>query len=381
MNEHPARPDGADGEQLSRMLTELADDPDAPPSTVSASSVLAAVRAATVDGSIEDAAGEPDGDVPGTALVVRPRAVVATPPVQGSSEVAVPAGAHHRRHLDDDLAERRATRRRRGLIGLIAAAAVAAVAAVVIPLAVSRESSTTAADSAVSVAAGGTAPEGGTPQTGAERPAPGPDAITEIVPIESTPAARAPGESAPAESPPGEGAPGAIAPGEGEPGGSAAGDAGTIATGDAGTPAAQVPAEPSCWPALSDQAAAALTGALPAGSFGAPGPLNIDCVADPVAGALLTAPPTRVLMVQVTKADPGSCARSAGEAAVLCVPRSDGAYVSTNGGGMATAFAYGNGYQVQVGAPNAPGTAAPTGTGLTADQLVAAAQAVLGTLG
>ena len=233
----------------------------------------------------------------------------------------------------------------------------------------------------MSVAAGGTAPEGGTPQTGAERPAPGPDAITEIVPIESTPAARARvrvrlrrarlvrvprvrSRRARANR-----------------AGSAAGDAGTIATGDAGTPAAQVPAEPSCWPALSDQAAAALTGALPAGSFGAPGPLNIDCVADPVAGALLTAPPTRVLMVQVTKADPGSCARSAGEAAVLCVPRSDGAYVSTNGGGMATAFAYGNGYQVQVGAPNAPGTAAPTGTGLTADQLVAAAQAVLGTLG
>ena len=138
--------------------------------------------------------------------------VVVTPPVQGKREVAVPAGAH----LLDDLAERRATLRRRGLIGLIAAAAVAAVAAVVIPLAVSRESSTTAADSAVSVAAGGTAPEGGTRRRSR---APGARARRDHRDRadRSTPAASAPGESAPAESPPG-GCPGCDRAGRGRTG-------------------------------------------------------------------------------------------------------------------------------------------------------------------
>ena len=353
------------------MLNQLADDPDAPPTTVSASSVLAAAKASGADRPIENSVAEPDQSVPGTAVAVRRTATVA-PLAEARSGVSVPAGAQHRRNLDQDLAQRRAQRRRRGLIGLIAAASVAVLAAVVVPVVVSRGSSTTTAADGAAVsataadaptaddgraqaapsattgadAAAGSAAEVAPGQAGelSERPAPGPDAITERVPVEDV------------------------------PGASASGDAATTA-------APSGPAEASCWPELSEQAAAALSAALPAGAFASPGPLNLDCGTDPVAGALATGPTTRALAVRVTKADPGNCTRSAGEAAVLCVPRSDGSYVATDGGGMITAFVYGNGYQVEIGPPSTPGTAAPSDTGLSADELVVVAQAVLSALG
>jgi hypothetical protein len=62
------------------------------------------------------------------------------------------------------------------------------------------------------------------------------------------------------------------------------------------------------------------------------------------------------------------------------VSQGDGVYVTTGGGPSPTAYVYGNGYEVVVGAPAVSGVT-PIGSGLTAEQSVAAAQAVLGALG
>jgi hypothetical protein len=65
---------------------------------------------------------------------------------------------------------------------------------------------------------------------------------------------------------------------------------------------------------------------------------------------------------------------------VRCVQRADGVYVATDGGGSATAYVYGNGEEVAVGALSSGGLT-PTSSGLTAEETVAAAQAVLDNLG
>ncbi len=358
--------DDFDGAALGRLLTDLADDPDAPPTSVSALSVIAAAKS-----------GAPSADAPPAADGAG--ATTALPAIRPAAEPAVPAGSPpatvgelHVLSAAQD-AERRAKRRRTGWIAGLAAACAVGVAAIVIPLAVSNSGSTTSAgaardtsaaaaqsaatqagDAAAAVPTAGSAEgapgaadqgQGGEAPSvtvdpsnpDANRPPPGQDALTQTVPV--------PGGTAPTEGP-------------------AAGGGVTA----------------SCWPALPDAASAALVGALPAGAFGAPGLLGLGCPADPVAGASLTGTtPDTQLVVRVTHAEPGACAQSASETGARCVARGGDQYVSNDAGNLSV-YAYGNGYEVEVGGRPATGIA-PIPSGLSADQLSAAAAAVLGALG
>lgn len=343
--------DDAAEEQLRRLLTDLADDPDAPESSVSGLSVIAAARATA------GSAGQRGATV-------------------GSGKERTPddSGAVGELHVlaaRADAARGRQQRRRTGLIAVLVAASLAGLAAIVIPVSLNSGSTTaTSAESAVAgslsgtvagsaaAAAGTAAAEPGeaaqdagpgrdaadSGEAGAaapERPAPGPDALTALIPAD--------GVTPPEQAPEG----------------------------------ADLAAE-SCWPALSSDAAAALTGSLPAGAFGPPTTLTATCGPDPVGGAALvgTTPGTAVV-VRVSTAAEGACALGNSEAGVRCAPRGGGVYIATDSAGGAVAFAYGNGNEVVVSAPPAePGAiSAPPVSGLSADQLVAAAQAVLGSLG
>lgn len=343
-------------ERVRQLLTDLADDPDAPESSVSGLSVIAAARASAGGSQLTRVATVSTGKELDRA------------DLDGSAS----AGELHVLAVQADAARGRTQRRRTGLIALAVAASVAGIAAIVIPLSVNSGSTTsTAADSAVAGALSGPAASGtaaaaaGTaegvqpgdaaqdsgqgmdsaaPEAGAaapERPPPGPDALTELVPLDGvTPPAQPPG--------------------------------------------ATEPAAASCWPALSEDAATALAGALPAGAFGSPTTLYATCGPDPVGGATLvgTAPGT-ALAVRVSKAEAGACAQGNSEVGVRCIARDGGVYVATDSGRAPVAFAYGNGNEIVVSGPPAElgAISAPPVSGLSADQLVAAAQAVLGAIG
>lgn len=350
-------PDDLDGAGLGRLLTDLADDPDAPASSVSALSVIAAAKA----GSRGEGSSGPAGALPAVRS--------SGPPAVPASEAGASVGELHVLSVQQD-AERRAKRRRTVIFGGLAAACAVAVAAVVIPLAVSKSSSSTSAGAAAdqaparasTAAASGPAAEG---EAGAQDSGGAAAAVPTIDPSNPDANRPPPGESALSEALPVPDAAPTDAAGTGEgPGGTDSG--GGVAA--------------SCWPALSDPAAAALVGALPAGAFGAPGPLGLGCPADPVGGAQLagTAPDTQ-LVVRVTRADPGACAQSASETGAKCVARGGDQYVSNDAGNLSV-YAYGNGYEVEVGGRPATGIA-PIPSGLSADQLSAAAAAVLGALG
>lgn len=334
-----------DGAGLHRLLGDLADDPGAPPSSVSGLSVIAAAKAGS---------GASGGA-----------------PVAGS--VAGTAGATHLQSLRADT-ERRAGRRRTMLFGGLAAACAVAVAAIVIPIAVSTSSSTTsagaAADQTVARQGAGTAAPDGSDSGGADQEggAAAPPSVDPSNPDANRPA---PGENALSRALP-------------APGGGVAPDGAGANEAAAG-----------CWPPLSDQASAALVAALPAGAFGPPGPLGLGCPADPVGGAQMigTSPDTQ-LVVRVTRAEPGACAAAAGataagatgasesaasEAAARCVARGGDQYVANDAGNVSV-FAYGNGFEVEVGGRPATGIA-PVPSGLSAEQLSAAAAAVLAALG
>lgn len=357
-------PDDLDGAGLGRLLTDLADDPDTPPTSVSALSVIAAAKAATSGGSPEF------GDRLPVVPTSRAPAVPSSGPVATASAGApASVGDLHVRSVRQD-AERRAARRRTMLFGGLAAACAVAIAAIVIPIAVSNSSSTTSssaaadqsaarAESAGTAAAASSAEAGAGAGAGAEQDGGGAAAAVPTIDPANPDADRPPpGESALSEALPVPGAP--TAGGEG--------------TDTGGGPAA------SCWPALSDGSTAALVGALPADAFGEPGLLGLGCPTDPVGGAQLagTAPDTQ-LVVRVTRADPGACARSASETGARCVARGADQYVSNDAGNLSV-YAYGNGYEVEVGGRPATGIA-PVPSGLDADQLSVAAAAVLGSLG
>ena len=60
-----------------------------------------------------------------------------------------------------------------------------------------------------------------------------------------------------------------------------------------------------------------------------------------------------------------------------CVPQLDGTYLATDGPGSLTVYVYGGGHEVAIGGlPDSGAT-----SGLSIEQLTAAAQAVLGALG
>ncbi len=389
MTTSPTDPDDltGDGQALGLLLTDLADDPDAPPTSVSALSVIAAAKAAAHGDApdVPDVPDVPDAPGPGDSgdgIVESPAATQlpavrsAALPVAAQQADRTTTGELHVLAVRQD-ADRRTRRRRNGLIGGLIAACAVGVAAIVVPLTVSnsgsntsaapdaaaRASAETAAANAGGTAAGGTVAAGtGAPAAEAEQ-----DIGAEANPTGGAGTATVdPSNPDANRPPPGEGALTEVLP---VPEGVAPTD-----TGTGGGVAV------SCWPALSAAAAAALVGSLPDGAFGPPGLLGLGCPADPVAGASLagTAPDTQ-LVVRVIRAEPGACAQSASETGARCVARGGDQYV-TNDSGNLSVYAYGNGYEVEVGGRPATGIA-PIPSGLSADQLSVAAAAVLGTLG
>jgi hypothetical protein len=128
-----------------------------------------------------------------------------------------------------------------------------------------------------------------------------------------------------------------------------------------------------------------LTQSLPPGRFGTPGELIAACVAEPVAGARLPDTTGGSLVVTVVTAKPGACASGSSslddtETGIRCVSKGSGRYLSTDAGGMQTAYAYAGGLEVAV-RKDQSGSGLPEGDPVTEDQLLAAAEAVLGALG
>ena len=319
-----------DERRVAALLSDLADDPDAPPTAVSAASVLAAVHA-------KASAADTAGPVP--ALDV---SVGATGPV-------------------GDGRKRFQGRRRMVLVGVLAAACVGAVAAVVIPLALRPSATTTSAESALNsaqvssrertaaAAQGGQAPD----QSAADQSAAASGPVAAQPPEVYSGQADA---ALPTETPASAAA-----------GGNAAGSAACA------------------WSPLSAEAATALTQSLPPGRFAAPGELIAGCPAEPVAGARLLDVTGGSLMVTVVNAPVGGCASgsalsAATEAGTRCVPQGPGLYLATEPTGLQTAYAYANGREVAVGTDRSA-TGLPEGDPLTAEQLLAAAQAVLAAVG
>ena len=335
----------ADGERLASLLADLADDPDAPPSTVTAESVLAAVRAQALSA---DAAAP----VSGADVASRTEGSAGSRSDGEVSDGGASGGGVSGGGAVDG--RKRFQARRALLVGVLAAACLAAVAAVVVPLSLRSSETVTSAESALDTAAESNAVAG---QAGE-------------VPLQSAADLSAAGSSA-AQAPEAAGgqADAALpsAPTPAEAGGSAAGS-------------------PVCtWSPLSADAAAALTQSLPPGRFGAPGELIAACAAAPVAGALLPDSTGGSLVITVSNAKPGACSSGSSnldvtETGIRCVSQGSGRYLSTDAGGGQTAYTYANGLEVAVG-KNRSGTGLPEGSPLTADQVLAAAEAVLGTLG
>jgi len=337
-----------DEQRLASMLADLADDPDSPPSAVTVDSVLAAVRAQAPAADASGPLPALDVSVPHVSV---PHVSAADVPVP---EVPVQDGAAGSGGSVVDGRHRFHGRRRAVLVGVLAAACLAAVAAVVIPLSV-RSSNTTSAESALNTIADTASVAG---QAGE---VPGQSASDLSVPAAAG--------SVPAQPPVPAGSGLADAAVPDQPltpeaaGGSAAGSAACA------------------WSPLSVGATAALTRSLPSGRFGAPGELIAGCAAEPVAGARLPDSTGGSLVVTVVTAKPGACASGssnldATETGVRCVSQGPGRYLSTGTGGAQTAYIYGNGLEVAVGKDQSA-TGLPEGAPLTADQLSAAAQAVL----
>ena len=350
----------ADGERLASLLADLADDPDAPPSTVTAESVLAAVRAQALSA---DAAAP----VSGADVASRTEGSAGSRSDGEVSDGEVSGGGASGGGLSDGGASgggvvdgrKRFQARRALLVGVLAAACLAAVAAVVVPLSLRSSETVTSAESALDTAADSNAEAG---QAGEAPRQSAADQSAADLSAAGSSAAQAPeaaGGQADAALP--------SAPAPAEAGGSAAGS-------------------PVCtWSPLSADAAAALTQSLPPGRFGAPGELIAACAAAPVAGALLPDSTGGSLVITVSNAKPGACSSGSSnldvtETGIRCVSQGSGRYLSTDAGGGQTAYTYANGLEVAVG-KNRSGTGLPEGSPLTADQVLAAAEAVLGTLG
>jgi hypothetical protein len=358
-----------DAPELRRWLQTLADDPDAPPTTVTAETVLTAARTehggqpqvAAPRETGRTGAADPTADRPGHG-----RPATRGPESRGpDSRGPESRGPDFRGPVSGGPAGRPGTaraayRRRTGLIALVVAAAVAGIAAIVLPLTLGGVgSTTTASDSAGgSVVTGSAAGRSGAGQSSAAA-------------AEAPTAGRLPATgSAAASGPAGVSAPAAAA-------GALPSDA---AQGDAASPGAgSAEAASSCWPPLSPAAVTALTQTLPPGAFTTPVPLDGGCEQDPVAGAVLPGSvPGTELVVRVVRAEPGACARSAGEAASRCVAAGGDRYTATDASGGVTVYVYGGGREVAVGPLTSIDGVPSVPTGLTADQLDAAARAVLG---
>jgi len=376
-----------DEQQVAAFLADLADDPDAPPSQVTVQSVLAAARAQAGNRDpaypvplADAAAGDVDEPADGVPTVRAPDA----PPKGGDVHGGNDHGGDD--HGDDqggrsggtvlDGRSRFQGRRRTVIVGLLAAAAVVAVGAVVVPLVIRSQDSVTSASSAT---AAETAPSGpGSPEVAAsaQDAAGGAGTTSAASGHSASRAAPVPAASVPATS-------------------TAADQHLPLASADGATSAAAPVVPPgvepfsACsWPPLTAGEVTALTRALPTGRFGAQRTLTGGCTAHPVAGAQFAGKAGAPVIVRISRAEVGACARgtsegSATEAGSRCMPKGAGQYLVTDPSGAPIAYAYGNGLEVAVGPDLSPTGALPGSPltpkqSLTPEQLLAAAAAVLG---
>ena len=320
-------PDG-DGARIAALLSEVADDPAAPPSSVTAMSVIAAAKA---------------------AAKAEPATSLSAPPVDtvdpAEKESSAPTG---------ELIEFRPRRRRFALAGLVAAASLAGLSALVISLTVTGGSSTSTSADGARAASAEIASSPDSPAAADLAPAPAAGGSAgELNPPREQEAAGAPGDASVA--------------------------AGASAAAGSGPAADTVAA--GCWPELSDPALAALTDALPPGAYGPPQSLTADCEPGAVGGALLpgTADGT-VLVVRVSAAAPGACVSDTNNG-TACVAKGNDVYVASDESGSRVVYVYGNGRQVVVSGWPASGDSVAIASGLNAEQSVTAAEAVLGAVG
>ena len=319
-----SRPD-PDGERVAQLLAELADDPAAPPSSVTVMSVIAAAKAA--------AQSEP--------VVAGDRSVA--PDDSAAPGAAAPTA---------QVIEFRPRRRRLAMAGLVAAASLVGISALVFSLTITGGSSTSTSADGARVASAESA--------GSFESAAG--AAPSELPPEAAAAAPQPADA------------GDAAAGEAQDNGTAAGESDAVGSG-------QELAGAACWPELRDRAIAALTDALPPGEFGSPQPLTADCESGAVGGVLLpgTAGGT-ALVVRVSAAVPAACVSDTRDG-TACAAKGDNIYVANDAPGSPVVYAYGNGNQVVVSGWPASGDSVAVASGLTVDQSVAAAQAVLDAVG
>ena len=85
-------------------------------------------------------------------------------------------------------------------------------------------------------------------------------------------------------------------------------------------------------------------------------------------------------MVRVSAAAPGACVSDT-SSGTACAARGDNVYVASDEAGSPVVYAYGNGNQVVVSGWPAAGDSVAVASGLTVDESVAAAQAVLAPCG
>ncbi len=345
----------SDEVRVAELLTSLADDPGAPPSTVTALSVIAAARAA--------AASKADDPIAPTDPVAP------TDPARDTFPAAADEQAR-----SADVVELRPRRRRFALAGLVAAASLAGISALVISLSVTGGSSTsTSADGARAVSA-----ETAGSVESAAAAAPAPPAASSAAPFAADSAA-APEAAGQADGAGGAKDNSAAAAGSAA-GGSVAGGSATGGSAAAGSGPAGDTTAVGCWPGLSDQALTALTGALPPGAFGSPQPLTADCAPAPVGGAVVpgTSPGT-ALVVRVSAAVPGACLSDT-SIGTACVARGADVYQADDESGSPVVFAYGAGKQVVVSGWSGAGDSVSLPSGLTVEQSAAVAEAVLAAL-
>ena len=371
-----------DEQQVAAFLADLADDPDAPPSQVTVQSVLAAARAQAGNRDpaypvplADAAAGDVDEPADGVPTVRAPDAPPKGGDVHGGDDHGDDQGGRSGGTVLDGRS-RFQGRRRTVIVGLLAAAAVVAVGAVVVPLVIRSQDSVTSASSAT---AAETAPSGpGSPEVAAsaQDAAGGAGATSAASGHSASRAAPVPAASVPATS-------------------TAADQHLPLASADGATSAAAPVVPPgvepfsACsWPPLTAGEVTALTRALPTGRFGAQRTLTGGCTAHPVAGAQFAGKAGAPVIVRISRAEVGACARgtsegSATEAGSRCMPKGAGQYLVTDPSGAPIAYAYGNGLEVAVGPDLSPTGALPGSPltpkqSLTPEQLLAAAAAVLG---
>jgi hypothetical protein len=109
--------------------------------------------------------------------------------------------------------------------------------------------------------------------------------------------------------------------------------------------------------------------------------LTADCEPGAIGGVILpgTAQGT-VLVVRVSAAAPGACVSDTTDG-TACAARGDDIYLASDATGSPVVYAYGKGNQVVVSGWPASGDSVAIESGLTVEESVGAAEAMLGAIG